>query len=97
MDVDTIRVMYGYDRWVNQRLWAVVVGLPTERTREPLGSSFGSVHGTLAHILGSQIHWLNRWRCLPPTRQMGGEDFDCLETIRARWQEHWRELDALRI
>ncbi|MCL4370314.1 MAG: DinB family protein [Chloroflexi bacterium] len=94
LDVEDIRLMYRYDLWVNQRLLAVVAQLPAERAKEPLGSSFDSIHGTLGHILGSQIHWLNRWRRLPPTRQLGGGDFDSLDAIRARWHEHQRDLDA---
>ncbi len=94
MDVATIRLLYGYNDWVNHRLLTTASKVPPERLRQPLGANFDSIHGTLAHILGSQIHWLNRWRQLPPTRQLGGDDFSSLDEIKDRWLEYELELDT---
>lgn len=94
MDMDTIRFLYSYDSWVNQRLLADAERLPPERTRESFGASFDTIHGTLAHILGSQINWLSRWRGVSPTRQVTGADFASLSAIQQRWAEHHQELEA---
>ncbi|HZK67116.1 MAG TPA: DinB family protein [Chloroflexota bacterium] len=94
MDMDTIRFLYSYDSRVNQRLLADAERLPSERTRESFGASFDTIHGTLAHILGSQINWLSRWRGVSPTRQVTGAAFASLSAIRQRWEEHRQELEA---
>lgn len=94
MDLETIRLLYGYNHWVNQRLLATAEKVPLERTRESFGASFDSIHGTLAHILGAQVAWLSRWRGVSPTRLIGADDFDSLAAIRARWEQHQRELEA---
>lgn len=94
MDMDTIRFLYTYDSWVNRRLLANAERLPPDRTRESFGTSFDTIHGTLAHILGSQIIWLSRWRGVSPTRRITGTDFPSLAAVRQRWSEHHQELEA---
>lgn len=94
MDLETIRLLYGYERWVNRRLLATVEEVPPEQLREGYGVSFDTIHGTLAHILGAQIAWLSRWQGVSPTRLIGAGDFESLEAIEARWEQHERELDA---
>jgi uncharacterized damage-inducible protein DinB len=94
MDVDAIRSLYGYNRWANQRLLGLAEALPAEHTRERLGASFDSIHGTLAHILAGEMIWLSRWRGVSPPRLLGGDDFPDLGAIRAGWSEQQRDLDA---
>lgn len=94
MDPETIRFLYDYDGWVNERLLATAEQLSTEQTRDSYGASFDTIHGTLAHILGSQINWLRRWRGETPVKAIGGDDFRSLSEIRSRWETHREELDA---
>jgi uncharacterized damage-inducible protein DinB len=94
MDVTTIREMWDYDWWVNERLLAMAEELPPERTRERFGASFDTIHGTLGHILGSQINWLRRWQGETPTKAITGDDFQTLADIRSRWQQHQENLDS---
>lgn len=94
MDLETIRLLYGYHNWVNDRLLTRAEDVPPERTKEHFGASFDTIHGTLAHILGSEITWLNRWRGNSPAKQIGGEDFASLAEIRDRWVSQRQEMDA---
>lgn len=94
MDVEGIRGLYDYDRWVSARLLAVAERLPPERTRQPFGGSFDSIHNTLGHILGAQITWLSRWRGVSPRRVIAGGDFADLAALHDRWAAHQRDLDA---
>jgi len=94
MDVESIRSLYGYDRWANRRLLEIVERLPPERTRERFGASFDSIHGTLAHVLGAQITWLSRWRGVSPTKVLGAEDFADLAALRARWDAYDADIAA---
>ena len=93
MDPETIRSLYSYDQWVNERLLSDALRLPEEQRRQSFGASFDTIHGTLAHILGAQINWLSRWRGVTPDRPIGGDDFASLSEVRSRWQEHRTNLD----
>lgn len=50
-----------YNRWANQRLYAAAERLSDAHYREDRGAFFGSLHGTLNHLLvGDQI-WMRRF------------------------------------
>ena len=47
-----------YNRWANQRLYDATAQLPDADYRANRGAFFGSLHGTLNHILvGDRIWW----------------------------------------
>src|SRR3712207_2913649 len=92
MDVDAIRSLYAYNRWATERLLELAETLPGRRTRDHIGSSFGSIHGTLAHILAGEVIWLERWRGGSPPTVMDGSDFADLAAIRARWTAQQHEI-----
>lgn len=99
MDFETIREIYGYNRWANARsLQAASTISPADFTKE-VGGSFASLRGTLAHMYGAEWIWLQRWRGTSPRQLPFALDFPDVETIRSRWQEVEREqkqfLDSL--
>jgi uncharacterized damage-inducible protein DinB len=94
MDVDAIRSLHAYNRWANERLLNLAETLPSRRTRDHIGSSFGSIHGTLAHILAGEVIWLERWRGGSPPKLMDGANFADLAAIRARWSVQQQEMDV---
>src|SRR6202790_2128575 len=49
-----------YNRWANARLYAAALALPEEAYRRPTGVFFGSLHGTLNHLLLTDRLWLKR-------------------------------------
>lgn len=58
---DNYRFLARYNAWFNERLYAACEQLPdAERTRER-GAFFGSIHGTLNHILWGDKLWLSRF------------------------------------
>jgi uncharacterized damage-inducible protein DinB len=61
MQLDTIRELYDYNHWANQRVISSVTPLTDEMFTRNMGNSFASVHDTLAHILGAEWIWLERW------------------------------------
>ncbi|MGB5351016.1 MAG: DinB family protein [Polyangiales bacterium] len=48
---DYATAMAAYNRWMNERLYALCQGLSEEERTRDLGAFFGSVHNTLDHIL----------------------------------------------
>ena len=59
------RLMARYNRWMNQRLYAACVGLSDEQRKQDRGAFFGSIHGTLNHLLCGDTAWMNRFTGKP--------------------------------
>lgn len=49
-----------YNRWANARLYEAAMALPDELYRRKVGVFFGSLHGTLNHLLLTDRIWLKR-------------------------------------
>ena len=49
-----------YNKWANARLYAAALDLPEQAYRQPVGVFFGSLHGTLNHLLLTDRLWLKR-------------------------------------
>ena len=49
-----------YNHWANTRIYAVALALPDEMYRRTTGVFFGSLHGTLNHLLLTDRLWLKR-------------------------------------
>jgi uncharacterized damage-inducible protein DinB len=49
-----------YNRWANARLYAAALALPEANYRQRVGVFFGSLHGTLNHLLLTDRLWLKR-------------------------------------
>ncbi|MGE0256494.1 MAG: DinB family protein [Alphaproteobacteria bacterium] len=54
------RTFARYNRWANARLYAAAAALPDGQYRADRGAFFGSLHGTLNHILVGDRVWLAR-------------------------------------
>ena len=85
MNTATIRNLYEYDRWANARLLAVVSRLKSEQFTKNLGNSFSSIRDTLAHILGAEWIWLERWKGNSPKALLDPKEFPTVDALRARW------------
>jgi uncharacterized damage-inducible protein DinB len=94
MTVDDYRQLYEYDSWANQRTLGSCAPLTPEQFTRDLHSSFPSVRDTLAHIYGAEWLWLERWHERIPPSLPSAADFPDLQTLRARWLDHQRNLDA---
>jgi uncharacterized damage-inducible protein DinB len=53
--------MARYNSWANMRLYAMARGLPDESYRKNVGAFFGSLHGTLNHLLVTDRIWMRRF------------------------------------
>ncbi len=60
MSTDHFRQFADYNHWANRRLYAAALALPDETYRRPTGVFFGSLHGTLNHLLLTDRIWLKR-------------------------------------
>jgi len=49
-----------YNKWANTRLYRMAGALPDEAYRRHVGAYFGSLHGTLNHLLTADRIWMRR-------------------------------------
>ena len=66
---DWCRLMAAYNSEMNRRLYAAAAELPDAARREDRGAWFGSIHGTLCHLLWGDRQWMSRldgWEKPPP-------------------------------
>lgn len=89
---EDLRTLFAYDAWANRRMLEACGALSAEQFTRDLGSSFRSVRDTLAHIMGAQWIWLERFRGRSPAALPGGEQFADLASLRARWAQFESEL-----
>ena len=62
MTVDDIRLLFGYDRWANNRVLQSASTLSVEQFTRDLRGSFRSVRDTLFHLIGGEWGWLTYWK-----------------------------------
>ncbi len=60
-----LRLMATYNSVMNARLIALITPLSNEALLESRGAFFGSVLGTLNHLIVADLMWLNRFRPQP--------------------------------
>eukprot|EP01037_Dinobryon_pediforme_P013326 gene13326-13440_t len=83
-----VSVMAGYNRRMNERLYASAARLPDAVRRSDQGAFFGSIHGTLCHLLWADRMWMSRFdgweKPTVPVRESPGlvEGFDTLWALR---------------
>jgi uncharacterized damage-inducible protein DinB len=82
------QAMARYNRWMNEKLYALAAELSDEERKRPMGAFFGSIHGTLNHLLLTDRGWLARLGVgrAPRVKSLADElcaDFDDLRRQRA--------------
>jgi uncharacterized damage-inducible protein DinB len=84
---DYARTMAHYNRWMNERLYALCAEIPDAERKRDAGAFFKSIHGTLNHLLLGDRVWMGRFLGKPfvPTSlaQELYADFDELHAERA--------------
>jgi len=56
-----VRTMAAYNAEMNRRLYGAAARLPEVERRAPRGAFWGSIHGTLTHILWGDRQWMSRF------------------------------------
>ncbi len=61
MTANTLREMYAYNRWANDKTLGIADGLSAEQLDRPFEMGLGSIRNTLHHIWAAERVWLDRW------------------------------------
>lgn len=84
--VAQLQELFAYNAWANRRLLTALEALSAKDYTLDLKTSFGSVHGTVAHIVWGEELWLRRWQGAPPPAVPQGKDLASLAAARQRWE-----------
>ena len=80
-----------YNRWANQRIYDDAASLSDDMRKRPAALFFGSVHGTLNHLLVADYIWMRRFTGDGPQperlNQILHENFTELRTAREHEDE----------
>jgi len=87
MNIEFLRELYRYNHWANHETVLAVSRLDHDAFMRPLGNSFSSVRDTLAHILGGEWIWLERWNGRSPRALLSATEFPDLEAITQKWKQ----------
>src|SRR5262245_32400508 len=63
--------MADYNRWQNENLFGAADGLGDADRKAQRGAFFGSIHGTLNHLLYADQIWLHRFAGTPKPKAVG--------------------------
>lgn len=89
--VDYVRTMARYNEWQNRSLYGAADTLTEAARWQDRGAFFGSIHGTLSHLLWADEQWMSRFApdavAKPP-----GEGKDS-----PRYCADWAELKQRRV
>jgi uncharacterized damage-inducible protein DinB len=80
------QLMARYNRWMNERLYALAGEFDDAERKRDRGAFFESMHGTLNHLLWGDRVWLGRFAGTPCTAPAFGADMyaDFAELARER-------------
>jgi uncharacterized damage-inducible protein DinB len=61
ISTDHVRLMARYNRWQNTNLYHAAASLTDDARRQNRGAFFGSIHGTLSHLMWGDLIWMHRF------------------------------------
>jgi uncharacterized damage-inducible protein DinB len=83
-----------YNRRANEALYTVCAGLSGAEYRRNLGAFFGSVHGTLNHLLLGDTIWMTRFEGgAHPSTDLDGILFEKFDALRVAREQMDRRIE----
>jgi uncharacterized damage-inducible protein DinB len=89
------RTLVAYTMWADREHLVALEALPPEHLLVETGTSFGTLLGTMAHILGTEQAWLARFIGAPLERQLEESEVTDLALVRAGFEELWAGFEFL--
>jgi uncharacterized damage-inducible protein DinB len=91
--VHTLRGLLAYTIWADRQILEALAEVPADDLARDTGASFGSVLGTMTHILAGEQLWLSRFVGAPLERLPTVEDYPDLPALAAGFTELWPQLE----
>jgi uncharacterized damage-inducible protein DinB len=87
MEKNDLILLFEYNRWANAKVMAASKKLMPGQLFAPAPVSFGSVMGSLAHILSAERIWRMRMQeGISLSHQITAADFTGLDDLATQWQ-----------
>jgi uncharacterized damage-inducible protein DinB len=86
VELNNILQLYDYNRWAGRRTLTATRALASDDFLRPMGNSFSSVRDTLAHILGAEWIYLERWQGRSPKALLDPATFPTVQSLESRWE-----------
>lgn len=89
MNLRDILTLYDYNYWATRQILTATAQVSPEQFTNPTAHSFGSLRGTLVHMLDSECAWrmLLQHDTLDYFDMMQEEDFQTFDNLEQRWKE----------
>lgn len=94
MNKQDMQLLYQYNNWANKRILDAAANLTVEQFLAPSPFPQGGMRGTLTHALFAEWIWRTRWLGESPSRRIKAEDFPTFDSLRTRWMEEEKALNA---
>ena len=78
-------LLYEFNAWADRRMLGAVAAVKQEEFLRPMGSSFGSLRDTTAHIYGGEWVWLERFQGRSPASLPDTSQLADLASLRDYW------------
>ncbi|MCB1057385.1 MAG: DinB family protein [Acidobacteria bacterium] len=93
-ELSTARDLIAYMLWADRVVLRAAAELAPEDLERDAGTSFGSVLGTLAHVLGAQQLWLARFVGDPLGWLPGIDTYPDLPRLEEGFEEFWADAKS---
>jgi len=94
MTPDHCQVLARYNRWMNEKLFAVAAKLTDDERKQERGAFFKSIHATLNHLLLADRVWMGRFTSAPLQADWIGPG--AIRSLEQELYESFEELHAER-
>jgi uncharacterized damage-inducible protein DinB len=87
MTPEEMKILYDYNAWANRRQLEAAGKVTREEFLKPMGSSFGSLRDTIAHIYGAETIWLERFQGRSPEGLPDVKQFPDVPSLKEKWAD----------
>lgn len=94
MNGQDIQTLYGYNCWANRRILAASARLSPEQFAAPDGMNYGTLRGTLVHMLDTEYGWRMLVQHSQGSPVMAEADFPTVEALVQRWDAEEADMHA---
>ena len=87
MDPESIQLLFSYNYWAFERVWACIAQLTDDQFTRPVDYSRGSIRNQVVHLMSATQRWVYRLQHIEPPPRLVFEDFTTLAQTRTKWDE----------
>lgn len=97
--VHLLQLMADYNAWMNQQIYHSASELSAEQRDQDRGAFFGSITGTLNHLVVGDIIWLKRFAGYPPfaERLFALDNYAAPKSLDQIWHHDFASLRQTRV